>query len=53
MSPWRNVSIWVPAVVVVGQVAEVLHLLVVENEGELWGIPFKTNISTFASKNWT
>jgi hypothetical protein len=46
--PWCNVPIRIPAVVVVGQVAEVLHLFVVEDEGELRRIPFQAYITAFS-----
>jgi hypothetical protein len=48
--PRRNVTIRVPAEIVVGQVSQVLDLLVVEDERQLRGVPGKAGVATFASK---
>jgi hypothetical protein len=51
VKPWPDISVRVSAEVIVGQVSEVLDLLVVEDERQLRRIPRKTNVATLPSGN--
>ena len=49
MLPRRDVTVRVPAEVVVAQVAQVLDLLLVEDERQLRRVPRKADVAGFAA----